>query len=63
MLNLIKLATIYHCDIKNVINLVHCEELYLKNSVVLLPDYLGSSNTSVVVPVTLFWQNKTNMLS
>ena len=53
-----KIATIYHCDVKNVINPVHCKELFLKNSVTLLPDYRGSSNTSVVVPTSLLWQNK-----
>ena len=58
MLNLIKLATKYHCDVYNVINPVHCKELFLKNSVALLPDYRGSSNTSVVVPTSLLWQNK-----
>ena len=39
----IKLATIYHCDVKNVINSFHCKELFLKKSVALLPDYRGSS--------------------
>ena len=63
MLNLIKLVLIYHSDVKNAINPVHCKELFLKNSVALLPDYRGSSNTSVVVPMSLLWQNKISMLS
>ena len=39
----IKLATIYHCDVKMSLTLFHCKDLFLKNSVALLPDYRGSS--------------------
>ena len=46
---------------KNVIDPVHCKELFLKLSVASLPDYRGSSNTNVVVPTTLLWQNKISM--